>query len=349
MAGIEVSKAGVDWVDKQLRAELDNLQQSKFDKNISIKYLQKLKNKSSYNELMKDNSWATIVAVQVLLKELGFYNWKIDGILKTKWKVTSQTMEAVRAFQRKNGLTPDGVPGPSTIRKLLEKFGSWASNTPKPVVPNNPKPVTPNNPKTPEKQAQNAEATLADLKNFNPYSVWNFDKNENFVFKKWVEKSDSKWKYILVNGKKLYELGNNKDGLYYEKSATWGVIFFSEYKNWKKNWLWTMTSPNWAKYVGQWKNNDREWQWTETYPDWAKYVGQWKNDDRDWQWTMTYPDWEKYVGQWKNDEQEWQWTFTYLDWEKYVGQWKNDNFWTWCRYAKDGKTVLEKWVNWKIV
>lgn len=331
MAGIEVSKAGVDWVDKQLRAELDNLQQSKFDKNISIKYLQKLKNKSSYNELMKDNSWATIVAVQVLLKELGFYNWKIDGILKTKWKVTSQTMEAVRAFQRKNGLTPDGVPGPSTIRKLLEKFGSWASNTPKPVVPNNPKPVTPNNPKTPEKQAQNAEATLADLKNFNPYSVWNFDKNENFVFKKWVEKSDSKWKYILVNGKKLYELGNNKSGVHYNKfklddGSGWTAIAFWEYKDWGQIWRWRIL-----------------------YSPWGKYVGQWKNDKKEWQWTYTSSDWGKYVGQWKNGEEEWKWTYTWPDWTKFVWEWKDGGEWTWIMYAKDGKTVLKKLVNWKIV
>ena len=255
-------------------------------------------------------------------------------------------MEAVRAFQRKNGLTPDGVPGPSTIRKLLEKFGSWASNTPKPVVPNNPKPVTPNNPKTPEKQAQNVEATLADLKNFNPYSVWLFDKDGNFFFKRWMEKSDSKWKYILVNGKKLYKLGNNKNGIYYSVLNNWDLRF-GQFVWGEPNW-WIYEYNSCYVYFGQSK---------KTGP-----MGSGENWDWRWKWVMydvgmdlrtssgiNLGEYVMYEWGRKKGFESWKWTATLKDWSKYSGLWKDGDFHSGVKYAKDGKTVLERWKNWKKV
>ena len=53
--GVEVKDTGIDWVDRQIKEELNALQESKFDKETSIKYLKNL-NKTSYSEMMENNS-----------------------------------------------------------------------------------------------------------------------------------------------------------------------------------------------------------------------------------------------------------------------------------------------------
>ncbi len=50
--------------------------------------------------------------IQTKLKRWGYYNGSIDGIYG------SQTMQAVKYFQRKNGLTVDGIAGNSTLRAM---------------------------------------------------------------------------------------------------------------------------------------------------------------------------------------------------------------------------------------
>lgn len=62
---------------------------------------------------------STVKQIQQKLKNWGYYNGKVDGIFG------SQTKQAVKYFQRKNGLTVDGVVGPKTLKAL----GINASNT----------------------------------------------------------------------------------------------------------------------------------------------------------------------------------------------------------------------------
>lgn len=63
--------------------------------------------------LSKEGSSGTEVRqIQTKLKQWGYYNGSVDGIYG------SSTKSAVTAFQRKNGLTPDGVAGPSTLSKI---------------------------------------------------------------------------------------------------------------------------------------------------------------------------------------------------------------------------------------
>lgn len=50
--------------------------------------------------------------IQRLLKSYEVYNGSIDGIYGTK------TMQAVKVFQRYNGLTVDGIAGPATLKKM---------------------------------------------------------------------------------------------------------------------------------------------------------------------------------------------------------------------------------------
>ena len=50
--------------------------------------------------------------IQDKLKRWGYYTGNIDGIYGT------QTVNAVKYFQRKNGLTVDGIAGPATLRAM---------------------------------------------------------------------------------------------------------------------------------------------------------------------------------------------------------------------------------------
>ncbi len=50
--------------------------------------------------------------IQTKLKNWGYYHGVVDGIFG------SQTAEAVKYFQRKNGLTADGICGCNTWKKL---------------------------------------------------------------------------------------------------------------------------------------------------------------------------------------------------------------------------------------
>lgn len=58
------------------------------------------------------SSGSQVRTIQTKLKNWGYYTGEVDGIYG------SQTAEAVRYFQRKNGLTADGVAGPATLRAL---------------------------------------------------------------------------------------------------------------------------------------------------------------------------------------------------------------------------------------
>jgi len=57
--------------------------------------------------------------IQEKLKRWGYYNGNIDGIYG------SQTTSAVKSFQRKNGLTVDGIAGTNTLRAM----GIYTSST----------------------------------------------------------------------------------------------------------------------------------------------------------------------------------------------------------------------------
>jgi N-acetylmuramoyl-L-alanine amidase len=58
------------------------------------------------------SSGETVKTIQTKLKNWGYYNGSVDGIYGSK------TTEAVKYFQRSNGLTADGVVGPATLAKL---------------------------------------------------------------------------------------------------------------------------------------------------------------------------------------------------------------------------------------
>ena len=66
--------------------------------------------------------------IQTKLKRWGYYSGNVDGIYGT------QTLEAVKYFQRKNGLSVDGIAGPKTLAAMgimnsSNSTGSSATNS----------------------------------------------------------------------------------------------------------------------------------------------------------------------------------------------------------------------------
>lgn len=58
------------------------------------------------------SSGSEVKTIQQKLSRWGYYDGPVDGIFGTK------TRKAVEYFQRKNGLTADGIVGPATLRAL---------------------------------------------------------------------------------------------------------------------------------------------------------------------------------------------------------------------------------------
>lgn len=64
-----------------------------------------------------------VTNIQTRLKSWGYYSYYVDGIYG--WR----TVEAVKWFQSKHGLTADGICGPLTLGKLGLPTGSSSSST----------------------------------------------------------------------------------------------------------------------------------------------------------------------------------------------------------------------------
>ncbi len=78
----------------------------------------------SVTALSKMGSRGTEVRnIQTRLKKWGYYNGAVDGIYGTA------TKNAVILFQKKNGLTPDGIAGKKTLEKIGLPTGSSSSTS----------------------------------------------------------------------------------------------------------------------------------------------------------------------------------------------------------------------------
>lgn len=64
-----------------------------------------------------------VTQIQTKLKRWGYYTGNIDGIYGT------QTVNAVKYFQRKNGLTVDGIAGPATLKAMGIMTSSTTSSS----------------------------------------------------------------------------------------------------------------------------------------------------------------------------------------------------------------------------
>ncbi len=66
---------------------------------------------------------SAVTTIQTKLRRWGYFDGPVDGIYG------SGTAEAVRYFQRSNGLTPDGVAGPATLKALGMENQSGSSGS----------------------------------------------------------------------------------------------------------------------------------------------------------------------------------------------------------------------------
>lgn len=73
--------------------------------------------------LRKGYTGTDVISVQQKLKELGFYTGSVDGVYGTG------SMAAVKAFQRQNGLTADGLVGSRTHAVLMSATSGSTSNS----------------------------------------------------------------------------------------------------------------------------------------------------------------------------------------------------------------------------
>ena len=64
-----------------------------------------------------------VTQIQTKLKRWGYYSGNIDGIYGT------QTVNAVKYFHRKNGLTADGIAGPATLKAMGIMTSSSSSSS----------------------------------------------------------------------------------------------------------------------------------------------------------------------------------------------------------------------------
>ncbi len=64
-----------------------------------------------------------VTQIQTKLKRWGYYSGNVDGIYGT------QTVNAVKYFQRKNGLTADGIAGPATLKAMGIMTSSTTSSS----------------------------------------------------------------------------------------------------------------------------------------------------------------------------------------------------------------------------
>jgi N-acetylmuramoyl-L-alanine amidase len=64
-----------------------------------------------------------VINIQTRLKAWGYYSGSVDGIYG------SLTVTAVKSFQRKHGLTVDGIAGPATLAKIGLPTGQTSSQS----------------------------------------------------------------------------------------------------------------------------------------------------------------------------------------------------------------------------
>jgi len=79
-----------------------------------------------FNDVETISYWGStgdeVIQIQTRLKNWGYYNGAIDGVYGTG------TFNAVKSFQRKNGLTADGVAGSQTLSALGLSSGNTQTN-----------------------------------------------------------------------------------------------------------------------------------------------------------------------------------------------------------------------------
>lgn len=111
------------------------------------------------------------------------------------------------------------------------------------------------------------------------------------------EKTDNEGKkYIDINGKPCYKYYDKMTWFWYSKAIYNGNIwcFYQwHFKEWKREWEWTIIYGNGYKYEWWWSNGKIHWKWVWTYPNgntftWTFEKGTIKESVKKWEeWVVT--------------------------------------------------------------
>ena len=114
--------AAVRAFQKKYNLTADGVAGSETLKKLDTAYKNADSNTSTDDDsLRKGATGAAVKTLQTNLKKLGFYTAYVDG------SFGSTTESAVKAFQRKYGLTADGVAGSATLKKIESAVASASS------------------------------------------------------------------------------------------------------------------------------------------------------------------------------------------------------------------------------
>ena len=263
----------IDWVQQQVKAELQDLQKESFysiwddgkvnyDMEAVKKYLTTIKQKN-WSDLTSKNSSAWIMAVQIALEKRGIDVGKVDGIFG------AGTKAAVKTFQEKNRIRADGLPGPQTIAQLLEGTAETPAKTKENTV------------ETPAKTKENIDLKKININTiaqevFNMIKDWKITKNMNL-------------EDILKS--KFNKFNKWSEGFTGVGYKVWEKPYFSlwDYKNWKLDWQGIAVFSGGLIYQGTFED-DQLWLNGEAMFSNGRKAKIEKKDGNTWVFTM---DWNR--------------------------------------------------------
>ena len=115
LTGCATTEKTQDIQTKQLQSRINYLEQELQRKNQEISILEqgleRTQGRAPTTYKQKDGQLSNH-QIQTALKNAGFYQGPIDG------KIGPKTREAIRAFQKANGLKVDGIVGKRTSQEL---------------------------------------------------------------------------------------------------------------------------------------------------------------------------------------------------------------------------------------
>ena len=118
----DTTVAAVKAFQKKYNLTADGVVGSETLKKLDTAYKNADSNTSTDDDSLRKGATGTAVkTLQTNLKKLGFYTAYVDG------SFGSTTESAVKAFQRKYGLTADGVAGSATLKKIESAVASASS------------------------------------------------------------------------------------------------------------------------------------------------------------------------------------------------------------------------------
>ena len=351
----------IDWVKKQVEAELHDLQKKSFystwddgkvnyDMDTVKKYLTTIEQKN-WSQLTSKNSSAWIMAVQIALEKRGIDVGKVDGIFG------AGTRAAVEKFQKENRISADGLPGPQTIAELLkweDKKPEWEDKKPE---WEDKKPEWEDK----EQEWEDKEQEWEDKK-----PEWGDKKKEtatetsekmdltkvniDVLKKTYGETIDKNWngfqekrKVIEIWGLKFKKWTEGMTGLGYKVEDDPSIMWFGQYVDGALTGKWVVFWDVWDAYQWDFVEGFRTWKGKYSRPDWLIYEWGRKGGDRDGRGVKTRPDWKKFEGHRERNMKKWRGTTTYLNGDKFTMNYENDDKWKWDYIFSTGEKIYGEW------